>query len=92
MMLLVSNCFSHLCEHKFKHSFQDKLNPLCSCIQVKSTSHYFLCCHFFDAFPATFMNDFRNIGNDLLALRDENLTNILLYSNQIYDDKTNQII
>ena len=22
---------SHLWEHKFKHSFQDTLNPLCSC-------------------------------------------------------------
>ena len=40
--------FSHLREHKFKHNFQDTLNPLCSySIEVESTSHYFLCCHFF---------------------------------------------
>ena len=38
------------------------------------------------------MNDLRNIDSDLPTLRDENLTNILLYGNQIYDDKTNQII
>ena len=38
------------------------------------------------------MNDLRNIDSDLPALRDENLTNILLYGNQIYDEKTNQII
>ena len=38
------------------------------------------------------MNDLRNIDSDLPTLRDENLTNILLYSNQKYDDKTNQII
>ena len=37
------------------------------------------------------MNDLRNIDSDLPTLRDENLTNILLYGNQIYDDKTNQI-
>ena len=34
----------------------------------------------------------RNIDSDLPILRDENLTNILLYGNQIYDDKINQII
>ena len=38
------------------------------------------------------MNDLRNIDNDLPTLRDENLTNILLYGNQIYDEKTNQMI
>ena len=71
--------FSHLREHKFKHNFRDTLNPLCSCsIEVESTSHYFLRCHFFDALRATLMNDLRNIDSDLPTLRDENLTNIKL--------------
>ena len=84
--------FSHLREHKFKHNFQGTLNSLCSCsIEVESSSHYFLCCHFFDALRATLMNDLKNIDRDLPTLRDEYLTNILLYDNQIYDDKTNQI-
>ena len=82
--------FSYLGEHKFKHNFQDTLNPLRSCsIEVESTFHYFLRCHFFDAMQATFMNDLRSIDSHLPTLRDENLTNILLYGNQIYDDKTN---
>ena len=38
------------------------------------------------------MNDFRNIDSDLPKLRHENLTSILLYSNQIYGGKTNQKI
>ena len=38
------------------------------------------------------MNDLRNIDSDLPTIRDENLTNILAYCNQIHDDKTNQII
>ena len=37
------------------------------------------------------MNDLRNIDRDL-PTRDEKLTNIVLYGNQIYDDKTNKII
>ena len=85
--------FSHLLEHKFKQDFRDTLNPLSSCSrEVESTSHYFLRCHFFDAMQAALMNDLMNIDSDLPTIRDKNLTNILLYRNQIYDDKANQII
>ena len=37
---------SHLREHKFKHSFQDSLNPFCSCGkgEVETSSHYLLHC------------------------------------------------
>ena len=84
---------SHLREHKFKHNFRDMINPLCPCsIEVESTSHFFLRCHFFDALRATLMKDLRNIDSDLPTLRDENLPNISSYGNQIYVDKTNQII
>ena len=38
------------------------------------------------------MKDLRNIDSDLTTLRDENFTNILIYGNQIFDDKSNQII
>ena len=31
---------SHLCEHKFKHSFQDTLKPICNCGKdIETTSH-----------------------------------------------------
>ena len=36
---------SHLREHKFKHSFQDFLNPFRSCgLDIKSTAHFLLHC------------------------------------------------
>ena len=36
---------SQLIEHKFRHNFQDTINPLCSCsLEVESTSHFFLSC------------------------------------------------
>ena len=85
--------FRHLREHKFKHNIQDTLHTVCSCsIEVETNSHYFLPCHFFDTLRATLMNDLSNVDSDLLTFKDENLTNILLYRNQINDDKTNQII
>ena len=33
---------SHLGFHKFKHNFQDTLNPICSCGTVETTIHYLL--------------------------------------------------
>ena len=36
---------SHLRDHKLKHSFQDCLNPICSCgIEVETTAHFLLHC------------------------------------------------
>ena len=33
----------HLCEHKFKHSFQDTLNPICNFGEyIETSSHYLL--------------------------------------------------
>ena len=32
--------FSHLNEHRFRHNFQECMNPVCSCsLKVKDTSH-----------------------------------------------------
>ena len=74
--------------HSREHNFLDKLNLLCSCIiDVEFTPHYLLCYHFFDA-----LNYLRNIDSELPTRRDENLTNILLCGNQIYEHKANQII
>ena len=36
---------SHLQEHKFKHSFQDTLNPFCNCgMDVESSTYFLLPC------------------------------------------------
>ena len=36
-------CLSHLREHKFKHSFQDTMNPLCNCGQgIESSTNFFI--------------------------------------------------
>ena len=40
---------SHLREHKFKHNFQDCLNPIYSCgLDIESTSHFLLHCPSFN--------------------------------------------
>ena len=38
--------FSHLNEHKFRHGFNDTLNPLCACgNDIETTQHFLLRCH-----------------------------------------------
>ena len=42
--------FSHLNQHKFRHGFNDTLNPICACgNEIETTEHFFLRCHFFSA-------------------------------------------
>ena len=48
---------SQLRDHKFKHSFQDSLNPLCSCnLDGESTIHYYLDCPLFTIKGHTLLN------------------------------------
>ena len=53
----------HLREHKLKHSFQDTLNPICSCgSDVESTSHYTLHCPIYNDKRHTLLSTIKNIN------------------------------
>ena len=48
---------SHLREHKFKHSFQDCLIPLCLCgNDIETSSHFLLYCPTYSNERMTFLN------------------------------------
>ena len=47
---------SHLREHKFRHNFEDTLNPLCSC-SIEVEMHFLLRSHFFNEIQDILMND-----------------------------------
>ena len=71
---------SHLREHKFKHSFQDSINPLCSCsLDVESTIHYFLHCPQFTIERHTLLNAISPIDNKLLDSNESNLIQHFLF-------------
>ena len=66
--------FSHLREHKFKHGFQDTLNPLCSCgNDVESTKHFLHHCLQFFNERRTLLSTLGNFNYSLL----ENTSNVL---------------
>ena len=52
---------SHPRFHKFKHSFQDTLNPICNCGTVETTIHYLLLCPDFSNERLTLFNKLQSI-------------------------------
>ena len=53
---------SHFREHKFKHSFQDSLNPFCSCRkdEVETSSHFLLYCSNYSEERLALLNAIKN--------------------------------
>ena len=49
--------FSHLNEHRFRHNFEECVNPLCYCsLKTEDTEHYLLHCHHFTPLRINLMN------------------------------------
>ena len=81
---------SHLNEHKFKHNFQDSINPLCSCsLNAESTIHYFLHYHLFMTERHTLLNTISQTDNKLLDSNESNLIQHLLFGDPCRNTKTN---
>ena len=72
----------HLREHKFKHSFQDTINPLCNCVQdIESAAHFFLHCPFFFNERRTLRGTKRSLDSKLLDCTDCDPRQTLLFGN-----------
>ena len=81
---------SHLREHKFKHSFQDSLNPFCSCgLDIESTAHFLLHCPTYITERRTLLSTIENIDNNLLDLSEPVLIKTLLFGSNSFDTNAN---
>ena len=78
---------SHLWFHKFKHNFQDTLNPICNCGTVETTVHYFLHCPNFSNKRLIFFKKLRSIDANILSKDDFSISKVLLYGNQSFNDE-----
>ena len=82
--------FSDLQEHKFRHDFRDILNRLCPCsLESETTTHYFLRFLFYNANSSALMNE---IDNSFSTLNDNKFIDLILCSNDKFDDKENHNI
>ena len=84
---------SHLCEHKFKHSFQDTLNPICNCGKdIETTSHYLLHCLDCLHERKPLLNTISCIVLNIFDFNNDQLTEILLYGKEDLDNINNTSI
>ena len=85
---------SHLNDHKFRHNFQDCLNPLCPCsLEVESTIHYLLHFQYYNDIRKTLLDTVKNITSISVSnLSDEYLVNFLMYGYPNYSFQENKEI
>ena len=84
---------SHLREHKFKHGFQDSLNPICRCgNDIETLAHFLLHCPHYSHERSTFLNTIRNFNRHIFDKNDLQITEIPLYGDSSLDDKSNTLI
>ena len=72
--------FSQLCEQKFRHNFQDTLNPICICAEnIKTTIHYLLYCPNYLNERMTLLNNLQNVEENILDRNCSRLSEVLLF-------------
>ena len=85
--------FSHLNEHRFRHNFENSINPLCSCSLVAGdTLHYQLHCHHFSQYCFNFINRLKSAFDNFESLSDDDKKLILLYGDSRLDNNKNKFI
>ena len=84
---------SHLCEQKFRHNFQDSLNPICNCSNaIESTKHYLNYCLNFKNERQTLQQNVRTVNPNSLYMNEDALTHLLLYGDNTLTHNTNTFL
>ena len=77
---------SPLRSHRFRYSFQDVLNPPCTCaLHEESTSHFLLYCPSFDTRRFAFLSKIREVDSNLLNCTDSVLTHTVLFGKSSFN-------
>ena len=80
----------YLRERKFKHSFQNVLNPVCSCgFDVESASPYVLRCTLYNDERHTLLCTLKHFDCRLLDVTETILIKVLLFGKRSLDAHTN---
>ena len=71
---------SHLNEHKFRHGFDDTVNPICPCgTELETNEHFLLCCHCFSSQRSELFNNLYNLDPSFSKLNNKKKVTYLLY-------------
>ena len=84
---------SHLNEHKFKHGFNDTINPICICGgDIESINYFFLHCPEYCEARQTLFDNIQSIDKMLLSQNESSLTHLLLYGDPKRNSNVNAFI
>ena len=82
--------FSHLDEHKFRHNFNDIVNPMCSYgKEPETTIQYLLRCDLYLIYRLEPLNDVCALNGSLNNSSQEKLLKILLYGAEDFTSQMN---
>ena len=71
---------SHLNRHKFKHNFQNCVNPLWFCsFEIESLSHFFLHCHQIINICAALLDDLQSVDINIPGFSSNEFMDLLFY-------------
>ena len=80
--------FSYLNEHKFRNSFSDTINAICTCgTEIETTEHFFLRCHSYSTQRLEFFKNLKKVDSNFFNLNEKDQVNTLLYGSQTNDSK-----
>ena len=69
---------SHLNEHRFKHGFNDTINPICICEgDIESINYFFFYCPEYCEARKTLFDTIQSIDKTLLSHNESSLTHLL---------------
>ena len=75
--------------HKFKHIFQDTLNPIWSCGTVETAIDYLLHCPSFSNERLTLFIQLQSIDENVLSKDDSNIPKVLLFGEDSFNNIKN---
>ena len=86
------NC-SHLSENKFRHNFNDRVDPMCTCgLEPETTLHYLLRCSLFSTQRPELLNNVFILNPSIKNYSNENLLNVLLHGSEDFNWNLNKEI
>ena len=75
--------FSHLNKHKFRHGFNDTLNPLCTCgAEVETIEYFLLHCQLYSTHRSELFDKIVKINQQSLNVTAKDQVLVLLYGSQ----------
>ena len=84
---------SHFIEHKFKHGFNDAINPICVCGgDSESINSFFLHCPEYCETRQTLFDNIQTIDKMLLSQNESSLTHLFLYGDPKRNSNVNAFI